>query len=101
MENEKISVIVPIYNVEQYLNRCVNSILNQTYQNLEVLLIDDGSPDSCGDICDKYAQTDQRIRVLHKENGGLSDARNAGMELATGAYLAFIDSDGNPAHYPA
>ncbi len=93
MENEKISVIVPIYNVEQYLNRCVNSILNQTYQNLEVLLIDDGSPDSCGDICDKYAQTDQRIRVLHKENGGLSDARNAGMELATGAYLAFIDSD--------
>lgn len=93
MEKEKISVIVPVYNVEQYLGRCVDSILEQTYQNLEVLLVDDGSPDSCGDICDKYAKEDSRVRVLHKENGGLSDARNAGIELATGTYVAFIDSD--------
>ncbi len=93
MEMDRISVIVPVYKVEKYLERCIRSIQNQTYQNLEILLIDDGSPDSCGDICDRYAKADERIHVLHKQNGGLSDARNAGIEVATGEYLAFADSD--------
>lgn len=93
MESEKISVIVPIYKVEQYLDRCVKSIQNQTYENLEIILVDDGSPDSCGAMCDAYAKQDSRILVIHKLNGGLSDARNAGIEVATGEYLAFIDSD--------
>jgi glycosyltransferase involved in cell wall biosynthesis len=88
-----VSVIVPIYNVEQYLNRCVDSIINQTYKNLEIILVDDGSPDKCGQICDEYALKDSRIVVIHKENGGLSDARNAGIEKATGEYLSFVDSD--------
>lgn len=88
-----ISVIVPIYKVEDYLRPCVDSILCQTYSNLEVILVDDGSPDHCGAICDEYADKDSRIKVIHKENGGLSDARNAGMEAATGAYLSFVDSD--------
>lgn len=88
-----ISVIVPVYKVEQYLNKCVDSILNQTYTNLEVILVDDGSPDSCGAICDGYAAKDPRVRVIHKENGGLSDARNAGMAMARGEYLSFADSD--------
>ena len=88
-----ISVIVPVYRVEPYLRRCVDSILNQTCADLEVILVDDGSPDNCGAICDEYAQKDARVRVLHRENGGLSDARNAGMETACGAYLAFVDSD--------
>ena len=90
---EKISVIVPIYKVEQYLNRCVDSIINQTYTNLEIILVDDGSPDNCPKICDEYAKIDDRIKVIHKENGGLSDARNAGLEIATGDYIAFVDSD--------
>ncbi len=93
MEDEKISVIVPIYGVEKYLSRCVESILRQTYQNLEILLIDDGSLDACGAICDEYAKKDCRVRVLHKENGGLSSARNAGIKMASGEYLAFVDSD--------
>ena len=88
-----ISVIVPIYNVEDYLNRCVDSIINQTYKNLEIILVDDGSPDNCPQMCDDYAKKDSRIRVVHKENGGLSDARNAGMKVATGEYVSFIDSD--------
>lgn len=88
-----ISVIVPIYNVEPYLKRAVDSILNQTYQNLEIILVDDGSPDECGKICDDYAKSDNRIKVIHKENGGLSDARNAGLEIASGEYIAFVDSD--------
>ena len=88
-----ISVIVPIYNVEKYLNRCVDSILNQTFNDFECILVDDGSPDNCGEICDDYAKKDKRIRVIHKENGGLSDARNAGIEIAKGEYLSFIDSD--------
>ena len=88
-----ISVIVPIYNVEKYLDRCVNSIINQTYKNLEIILVDDGSPDNCPQMCDDYAKKDSRIRVVHKENGGLSDARNAGMKVATGEYVSFIDSD--------
>lgn len=88
-----ISVIVPIYNVENYLSRCVNSIKKQTYKNLEIILVDDGSSDNCPRICDDYALADNRIKVIHKENGGLSDARNAGMEIATGKFISFIDSD--------
>ena len=88
-----ISVIVPVYNVEKYLDRCVQSIVNQTYKNLEIILVDDGSPDNCGKMCDDWAQKDSRIKVVHKANGGLSDARNAGMAVATGEYIAFVDSD--------
>ena len=90
---DKISVIVPIYKVEDYLHRCVDSIINQTYTNLEIILVDDGSPDNCPMICDEYAKKDSRIRVVHKKNGGLSDARNAGLDIATGEYIMFIDSD--------
>lgn len=88
-----ISIIVPIYKVEAYLPRCVDSILAQTYQDFELILVDDGSPDGCGAICDRYAAQDHRIKVIHKPNGGLSDARNAGVAEATGAYIAFVDSD--------
>ena len=88
-----ISVIVPVYNVEKYLSKCIDSIIAQTYTNLEILLVDDGAKDSSGAICDEYAQRDSRIRVIHKENGGLSDARNRGIEEARGEYLGFIDSD--------
>lgn len=91
--NELISIIVPIYNVHKYLKKCVNSIINQTYTNLEIILVDDGSIDNCGIICDEYAKKDKRIKVIHKENGGLSDARNAGLEIANGKYVSFIDSD--------
>lgn len=90
---EKISVIVPIYNVEKYLKRCVESILKQTYQNIEVILVDDGSSDGSGKICDQFAERDDRIKVIHKKNGGMSDARNAGLDMATGEYIAFVDSD--------
>lgn len=89
----KVSVIVPIYKVENYLNRCVNSILNQTYKNIEVILVDDGSPDKCGEIADSYAIKDNRVKSFHKENGGLSDARNYGMKYVTGEYIVFVDSD--------
>ncbi len=88
-----ISIIVPVYKVEEYLSRCVDSILAQTYDNLEIILVDDGSPDYCGSICDTYATMDTRIKVIHKENGGLSSARNAGIEIAKGEYLGFVDSD--------
>ena len=88
-----ISVIVPCYNVEEYLPKCIESILNQTYRNLEILLVDDGSPDNCGRICDEYAAKDSRIRIIHKKNGGLSDARNAALDVMTGEYVTFIDSD--------
>lgn len=88
-----ISVIVPIYKVEQYLNKCVQSIVDQTYENLEIILVDDGSPDNCGVMCDSWAGKDSRIKVIHKENGGLSDARNAGLAVATGELIAFVDSD--------
>lgn len=88
-----ISVIVPVYKVEKYLHQCVDSILNQTCQNLEVILVDDGSPDACPAICDGYAAKDSRVKALHKANGGLSDARNAGMAVARGEYLSFADSD--------
>ena len=90
---KKISVIVPVYNVEQYLERCVNSIINQTYENLEIILVDDGSTDRSGGMCDSFAEKDERIKVVHKENGGLSSARNSGIDIATGEYLAFVDSD--------
>ena len=89
----RISIVVPVYNVEPYLDRCIQSILNQTYTNLEILLIDDGSTDRSGEICDRYGKLDARIRVIHKDNGGLSDARNAGLDAMTGAYVICIDSD--------
>lgn len=90
---ERISVIVPIYKVEAYLDKCVQSIVDQTHTNLEIILVDDGSPDRCGQMCDAWAEKDSRIRVIHKENGGLSDARNAGLAVATGQLVSFIDSD--------
>lgn len=92
-QNELISMIAPVYQVEAYLSACVNSVLNQTYTNWELILVDDGSKDNSGKLCDAYAQQDSRIRVVHQENQGVSAARNAGLELAEGAYLAFIDSD--------
>ena len=91
--NPLISVIVPVYNVENYLKKCLESITNQTYKNLEIILIDDGSTDNSGKICDEYAGKDNRIKVVHKINGGLSDARNAGLEIAKGEYIGFVDSD--------
>jgi glycosyltransferase involved in cell wall biosynthesis len=93
VENPKISIIVPVYNVEPYIRKCIDSILVQTFQDFELILIDDGSPDNCGKICDEYAALDNRIVVIHKENGGLSSARNAGLDLAKGEYISFIDSD--------
>lgn len=88
-----ISVVVPIYKVERYLHKCIDSILNQEYRRLEIILVDDGSPDNCPKICDEYAKMDKRIKVVHKQNGGLSDARNAGLDQMSGEYVAFIDSD--------
>ena len=93
MFKELISIVVPIYNVEKYLRNCIDSIIKQTYTNLEIILVDDGSLDNCGKICDEYKEKDNRIKVIHKQNGGLSDARNAGIDIATGKYIAFIDSD--------
>lgn len=92
-KNELITVVVPIYKVEQYLNRCIDSIINQTYKKLEIILVDDGSPDKCGIICDEYEKKDKRIKVIHKKNGGLSEARNCAIEIAKGKYITFIDSD--------
>lgn len=88
-----ISVIVPVYKTEKYLDRCIKSIINQTYKNIEIILIDDGSPDSCGRICDSYAEKDKRIKVIHKENGGVASARNTGLDNICGEYAAFVDSD--------
>ena len=90
---EKISIIVPVYKVEKYLDRCVESIVNQTYKNLEIILVDDGSPDNCPQMCDEWAKKDSRIKVIHKQNGGLSTARNAGLDISTGKYIQFVDSD--------
>ncbi|MCD7872605.1 MAG: glycosyltransferase [Clostridiales bacterium] len=90
---EKISVIIPVYGVEKYLNRCVNSVVNQTYKNLEIILVDDGSPDNCPLMRDAWAEKDSRVKVIHKKNGGLSSARNAGMDIMTGSFVGFIDSD--------
>lgn len=89
----KISIIVPVYKVEKELDRCVQSLQKQTYENIEVILVDDGSPDRCPKLCDEYAQGDIRIKVIHKENGGLSDARNAGLKQATGEFVLYVDSD--------
>ncbi|MBR4721119.1 MAG: glycosyltransferase family 2 protein [Clostridia bacterium] len=94
---EKVAIIVPVYNVEPYIKRCVDSLINQTYKNIQIILVDDGSPDNCGEICDKYAETDSRIVCLHKENGGQSSARNMGLdwfyENSDAQWLSFIDSD--------
>ncbi len=92
-ENEKISVVIPVYKVEKYLKKCVDSVRNQTYENLEIILVDDGSPDNCGKMCDDLAKEDTRIKAIHKTNGGLSDARNAGIDIATGEFIMFVDSD--------
>ena len=89
----KISIIIPMYKVEPYLRQCLDSVVNQTYRNLEIILIDDGSPDRCGEICDEYAQEDSRIVVIHKQNGGLTNAWNDGMKIATGDWITFVDSD--------
>ena len=89
----KISVIVPVYETEGLLDRCVESIVGQTYKNLEIILVDDGSPDNCPAMCDEWAEKDSRIRVIHKENGGVSSARNAALDIATGDYIGFVDSD--------
>lgn len=90
---KKISVIIPVYKVEKYLDRCLESVVNQTYSNLEIILVDDGSPDRCGELCDQWAEKDSRIKVIHKKNGGLGFARNSGLDVATGDYIAFVDSD--------
>lgn len=92
-EDSLVSIIVPIYKVEEYLDRCIKSIVSQTYKNIEIILVDDGSPDRCPIICDKWKMTDSRVKVIHKKNGGLSDARNEGIKIAVGEYIAFIDSD--------
>lgn len=93
MSEKKISVVIPIYNTEKYLETCLKSVMNQTWKNLEIILVDDGSRDQSGEICDTYAKKDPRIVVIHKENGGLSSARNAGINVATGEYIGFVDSD--------
>lgn len=92
-ENILVSVIVPVYKVPTFIGRCAESLMAQTHKNLQIILVDDGSPDECGDLCDQYAQKDSRVQVVHKENGGLSDARNAGIAVAQGEYLAFVDGD--------
>jgi len=93
MPSCKISVIVPVYNMEPYLQKCLDSIIAQSYSNLEIILIDDGSTDKCPQICDEYAAKDSRIKVIHKKNGGVASARNAGLKISTGEYIAFVDSD--------
>ncbi len=93
MNNNKVSIIMPVYNVSEKLNKSLNSLINQTYSNIEILLINDGSTDNSGEVCDKYAQNDNRIKVVHKKNGGVSSARNIGLEIATGKYIMFVDSD--------
>ena len=89
----ELSIIVPVYKVEKQLEQCIRSILNQSFTNFELILVDDGSPDKCGEICDEYEKKDKRIKVIHKKNGGLSDARNAGLDIALGKYIGFVDSD--------
>lgn len=91
--NAIVSVIIPVYNVEKYLDKCLESVVGQTYKALEIILVDDGSPDGCPELCDLWAKRDPRIRVIHKANGGVSDARNAGLDAATGEYLMFVDPD--------
>ena len=93
VKKELISIIIPVYNVQQYLSRCIDSVLRQTYPHFELILVNDGSPDESPQICDDYAKRDGRIKVIHKTNGGLSSARNAGLDIALGAYITFVDSD--------
>lgn len=93
MKNPIVSIIVPVYNVEKYIDRCVHSLLSQTLENIEIILVDDGSSDNCPQICDNYANKDNRIKVIHKTNAGLGYARNSGLEVAKGKYVAFVDSD--------
>ncbi|MGO4709805.1 glycosyltransferase family 2 protein [Chryseobacterium sp. 2TAF14] len=93
MKNPLITIIIPVYNVEQYLEKCLDSVITQDYPDLEIILVDDGSPDQCGEICDSYAKKDSRIKVIHKKNGGLSDARNVAIDVASGEYITFVDSD--------
>lgn len=93
LSNELISIVVPVYNVEAYIDNCVSSIMSQTYRNIEIILVDDGSTDKSGKMCENFKLKDGRIRVVHKKNGGLSDARNKGIDIATGAYIMFVDSD--------
>lgn len=93
MESDKVSIIVPIYNVDNYLKKCIDSLIKQTYKNLEIILVDDGSPDTSGKICDDYALIDSRVKVIHKNNGGVSQTRNTGIEHATGDYICFVDGD--------
>lgn len=93
MEKELISIVIPIYNVEKYITKCIESVRQQTYKDVEIILVDDGSPDNCGKICDNYVSLDSRIQVIHKQNGGLSDARNKGIDIARGNYIVFVDSD--------
>ena len=93
MNEPLVSVIVPVYKVEDYLDKCVESIVKQTYKNLEIILVDDGSPDNCPSMCDSWAQKDSRIKVIHKENGGVSSARNSALDTAAGDYICFVDSD--------
>ena len=93
MKNEKISVIIPAYNIEKEISRCLDSVLNQIYKNIEIIVVDDGSTDSSGKMCDDWASWDDRIIVIHKKNGGLSDARNVGIDKARGKFITFIDSD--------
>ena len=93
MSRPLLSIIVPVYNVEKYIERCIKSILNQSFTNFELILVDDGSLDNCGIICDNYKKKDSRIRVIHKKNGGLSDARNAGIKIANGKYIIRMDAD--------
>ena len=93
MQLPVFSIIVPIYKVEQYLERCVDSLVNQTEKNIEIILVDDGSPDRCNALCDRYAERYDKVVVVHKTNGGLSDARNEGIKRATGEYVMFVDSD--------
>ena len=88
-----ISIIIPVYKIEKFIDKCIKSIISQTYRNLEIILVDDGSPDKCPGICDKYAKIDNRIKVIHKPNGGLSDARNAGIDICKGDYIGFVDGD--------
>ena len=91
--NPKVSVIIPVYKVEMFLCQCLESVVNQTYRNLEIIIVDDGSPDQCGKICDEYATKDSRIKVIHKDNEGLSAARNDALKVATGEWISFVDSD--------
>ena len=93
MNDPLVSIVVPVYKVEKYIRECIDSILKQTYQNYELILVDDGSPDRCGEICEDYKKKNEKIQVIHKQNGGLSDARNAGTKIAKGEYITYIDSD--------